>query len=185
MSYKDIGDNELIYLIRSNNNEAKEYLIERYKKRIYGIIKDNCLRITTFNINYDDYFQDCFLVFLRCLETYDSEYNFYNYVKRAIEKCIHRRIHKDTTALNYLSLEGDFNGNHSCLVDKVSDSAIIYNEKEFYDYIDNCFNDVDKKIIEHKLKGYSYLEISRILGLNKKYLYKRVESIKNELKPLI
>lgn len=182
MSYKDIGDNELIYLIRRDNKEAKDCLIERYKKRLYGIIKDCCSSITMFNVNYDDYYQDCFVVFLRCLETYDDEYNFYSYVKKAVEKNIYRRISKDKIMMNYVSIEDDLSGNHPCFIDKVSDSSIIYDEKEFYDYIDKCFNDVDKKIIDYKIKGYSYLEISDLMGLKSKTLYKRVENIKDNLK---
>jgi hypothetical protein len=34
MAFADIADTELIYLIRANNNEAKDYLINRYNK--YG-----------------------------------------------------------------------------------------------------------------------------------------------------
>lgn len=182
MSYNDIGDNELIYLIRNQNNQAKECLIERYKKRIYGMINDCCSSITTFNVNYDDYYQDCFIVFLKCLESYDEDYNFYSYLKQAIEKCIRRKINKEKVMLKYVSIEDDLSDNHPCLVDKVSDSAIIYNENELHDYIDESFEDIDKLIIDYKIKGYSYLEISKFLGIRAKNLYKRVDKIKEKLR---
>ena len=72
--------------------------------------------------------------------------------------------------MNYVSLEDDLSANHPCFIDKVSDNSIVYDEQEFYDYIDKYFSDNDKKIIEHKIKGYSYLEISKILGLKQKVL---------------
>ena len=74
MVYADIGDSELIYLMRTNNNEAKEVLFERYKKRIYGIINSYAKKYFLSNVNYDDYFGECFIVFLKCLELYDEEY---------------------------------------------------------------------------------------------------------------
>ena len=48
MAFADIADNELVYLIRADNIEARDYLINRYKKRMYGMINSWAIK---YNIN--------------------------------------------------------------------------------------------------------------------------------------
>jgi RNA polymerase sigma factor (sigma-70 family) len=180
VSYSDIGDNELIYLIRSNNYEAKEYLIQRYQKRIYGMI--NSFKKSSYiqKLDYEDYYHSCFLVFLRCLELFDDDYNFYNYVSGAINKELQKLLKKEKENNDHLSLEYDISDcEYHC--DYVSDSSIMYKENELNEYINENFNELDRKIIEYRLAGYNCLEIATLLNVDKKRVYKRLESIKTKL----
>ena len=88
MSFTEIGDNELLYLIRCDNYQAKQVLIDRYRGRIYGMIKSFFTKNKLKNLNFDDYYQSCFLTFTNCLKLCDDNYNFRNYLKIAIDNNI-------------------------------------------------------------------------------------------------
>lgn len=178
MSYNDVGDDELLYLIRCNNQEAKDCLINRYKNRIFGIINGYVKRTYINGLDYEDLFHECFIVFLKCLELFDENYNFYMYVENAINNQLHKIIKKEKLNQEILSLEETFYENDCYHQDVINDSSTIYKEKEIKEKLITYLDEINKQIVDLKLKGYSYLEIAKMLKLNKKAIYKRVKQIK-------
>lgn len=174
----DVGDSELIYLLRCDNNDAKECLFSRYKKRIYGIIKSFASKHME-KIDYDDAYQDCMIIFLKCLELFDDEYNFYNYLTISLDKGLKRKREKESAYQNILSLDYVNQQEDLSYLDLVEDEDVVYSETQLQDFISNNFSEVEKQIIEYKKVGYSYLEISKILGLSKKKMYTITDNIKS------
>ena len=178
MSFNDITDNELLYLVRNNNQQAKDYLFSRYKRRMYGMIHSFFKKTGINRIDYDDVFQDCFIVFLKCIDKFDEEYNFYNYINFSIQKTLVKIIQSEKENKSVLSLDYDVVENSKNLIDVVNDNEMLYRKNELEMFIDENFSTLDKVIIEYRLKGYTICEIATILNLNKKMLYARFSTIK-------
>lgn len=182
MIYTDIGDNELVYLIRSDNQEAKDFLIKRYKKRIFGMIASYCKKNFIKGIDYEDYFHNCFIVFLKCLENFDDEYNFLFYVSQSVEREIYHLIEKEKLIREIIPLEDEFLIKDRVLVDTISDLGVLYRENEINDLIDKNFDRLSKQILNYRLQGYSFKEIADILKISKKRIYKKIDNIRSYLK---
>lgn len=184
MSYYDIGDSELLYLIRLDNQDAKNFLIIRYKKRIYGLINSFFEKKSIKGLDYEDYFHDCFIVFLKCLKLFDEEYNFYSYVTSAIEKELKKLIKKEINNRDLLSIDMDLR-DKDYLMDCVNDCNEVYKETIIKDFISDKLDELDKEIIEYRIKGYSHLEIADILNISKKKIYERMRKIRAEISEFI
>lgn len=80
------NDNELLYMINEDSQEALEIMIEKYKPLIYSRLK--AFRIRKSQI--DDYYQECLLVLLKAIKNYDSKYQktFTNYFDLMIQRKI-------------------------------------------------------------------------------------------------
>ena len=181
MSFTDIGDNELIYLIRNDNGEAKKYLVNRYRKRIYGIINSY---FTTYNVggeDYEDYYQDCFIVFLKCLNGFDNEHNFYNYLSNAIYRRLRALYFKKRLDDKVLSLDYVYECNDITMMDVVEDSNAVYRINELKEYIDFNFDETTKMIINYRLEGYTYSEIAKLLNINIKTLYRKLYKMRDAI----
>lgn len=181
MSFIDIGDNELIYLVRNNNLEARDYLISRYKKRMYGFIHSFFKKTYVSGVDYEDYFQECFLVFLKCIEGFDENYNFYKYVESAINKTLIKIYQKEEKKDKVLSLDYDTVDKNYNLVDVAKDSEMLYRENEVKLFIEKNFDELNKAIINYKLEGYNGKEIASLLGVSKKVIYDRLNKIREIL----
>ena len=177
MAFADIADNELVYLIRANNDVAREYLIERYKKRIYGIINGLSNKLGVNDLDYEDSYQDCFMVFLKCLDLYDLDFSFYHYLYGAIVRDFKRKFKQQKQSNDYLTLS-KCNDNDFDVLDIVSEEDTSYNEFVVNEYVVSNFSKLEQEIIGYKVQGYDALEIARLMGLSVKAIYKYISKIK-------
>ena len=182
MSFTDISDNELIYLTRIENKEAKDYLIDRYKKRIYGIINSYFKKYGLTGIDYEDYYQDCFIVFLKCLNGFDNEHNFYNYLSNAVIRKLSFLLKQKRQRDSILSLDYNKDDFNSSLIDTIEDEKEIYCDNRLEKFIEKRFDFTSKQIIDYKSRGYSYFEISEILNIDVKTLYRKLYKIRDVVK---
>ena len=140
--FSNIGDSELIYLIRSENYYAKEYFIERYKKRIYGMINAFATKNCINKLDYEECYQDCFIVFLKCLNGFDNEHNFYSYLSNAIYRRLKTLYSKKRLDDKVLSLDRIFTEmGKDVIVRSIPLTNIVYKDaKEFKDEINNILS---------------------------------------------
>lgn len=181
MSFMEVTDNELMYLLRCGNEMAKKVFIERYHYRLYGLIKRFDFKKLSDYLDYDDCFQECFIVFLKCIERFDEEYNFYNYLNRAINHHMIRLKKAKERNANVISLEYESDHKPS-LIDIVSEDDLEYQNIVVDDYIKENFDSEEQEIIKLKSQGYSGWEISQIMNITVKYLAKKVAQIKEIMK---
>ena len=177
MSFTDIEDNELSYLLRSNN-DAFEYLINRYQKRIFGFIKNFKLQNCIKKLDYEDFYQECFIVFLKCLDMFDDEYNFYNYLHSAINKKLYKLWKKEAFNENIISLDYSESVENFSLLDVVGEDDYIYSSKQIEDFIDIKLDSITREIFKYKKRGYNAQEISKLIGISRKIVYKKVSELK-------
>lgn len=187
MFLKEISDDYLICLCRENNEDAKNELCERYSTFIYGILNGVQKKYGNY-IDFEEYFQESFLSFLKCIERYDNESGcFYYFVKTTIEKRLEYKIRKNNYYMNYIPLDKFiYEDGEETLMDYISEDgenncwdSIVYNE--MIDRLD----ELSCEIVELRIKGYSYGDIAKLLGINKQNVYRQVIKIKNIIKDVI
>lgn len=185
MLLNEISDDLLIHLWRSKNQDAFDLLHSRYRVFIYGIINDFAKNSFEY-LDFDDLYQEAFLIFLRCIDSYDEEAGcFYFFVRRAIERTIVNYMKKNKKSRKTSSLDEMFyDSDKETLVDYICEDSFSY-DYSLYEQLTQKIGKVNKQIVDYKMEGYSYLEISRIMHISKGGIYSRVNKIKNILKDII
>ena len=81
MDYKELNDNELIYLCHENNEEAINLVINKYKNCIITILKEYLKEYNIIGIEISDLYQEGLIGLLHAIETFDKdkEVLFYTY----------------------------------------------------------------------------------------------------------
>ena len=180
MSFVDISDNELIYLVRASNDDARIHLINRYKRRIYGMVSSITSKFKISKFDYEDYYQESIVVFFKCLDLFDMEYNFYNYLFSALQREFKRKMIALQKNQNVLSLEYTSNEGVS-LIDVVGEMDYSYEDSRVDNYINQNFSKIEQEIIKYKIKGYDCLEIAKLMGLSSKIVYKKLKDIRKTM----
>ena len=65
------------------------------------------------------------------------------------------------------------------------DVSCVHYEKELYEKIASVLNEKERKIIDMKIEGYSYEEISLFMGITKQSVYRKISRLKNIIKDII
>ena len=65
------------------------------------------------------------------------------------------------------------------------DESGIHYKRELYEKIVCSLTEKDRKIIDMKIEGYSYGEISNSIGETKQYVYRKINKLKNIIKDII
>ena len=73
MDYKNINDNEILYLISDNNDEYKNILFEKYKPIVLSVAKTYMKVNTDTVLDYDDLVQIGFLGLNNAIRFYKEE----------------------------------------------------------------------------------------------------------------
>ena len=185
MFLEEISDDYLVKLFFEKNQEAIDLLFDRYTKFIYGIIRDLQKKENEY-LDFEDLFQECFLMFLMCIQRYDEEQgNFYFFVRKTIERKISDKLKVVKRQEKFLSLDG-LVGERSCLLDYVAeDSSNDYCSSHLYEMLMNRLDEDCGCIVDMKMMGYSYQEIAKIMKVTKQSVYRCVRKIKNILKDII
>lgn len=188
MRIERISDDFLINLYREGQQIAIDLLYERYTSYIYGFINSQA-QINHLFCDYNELFQEIMLTFISCIEKYD-EHNgcFYYFVKCAVDRRLHYLMAKIKKNNKIIPLDIVVYDNNDAIsvIDFVSeDSNNLYYEKELYDMIVGPLNEKDKKIIDMKISGYSYGEISTAIGETKQFVYRKINKLKNIIKDII
>lgn len=181
MDYKKYDDNELIYLIKMNNESAWEILVEKYKKFIH-------MKIYEYNLdNHEDCFQEGIISLYNAARVFDNNFNksFMKYYENIlIHKLLDiKRIQEresefytyDMDLDNCLLLKEDsmtFNDdllkNSELLISKLTSMEKIVYE----DYYINNLSIKDISIKNNMKVKNIYYTIYRIKGKIKKYMIK-------------
>lgn len=184
MSEIEHSDNELIYMIRCGNKEAFDLLSIKYEKIIKKYVYDNFKDSYIYGYNVEDVIQECFITFYDVLYCFnEAKGYFYTYVIKSIKFKIYDIIktclRQRNNGFNYMTLD-------------LLDDDIINNSKSiesYYNYdehthpinnfilketANNIFgeksvlDDVEKQVLSLKIMGYSIIEISKKLKINRK-----------------
>ncbi len=200
MDYKELNDNELLYLCAENNEEAVNKIIDKYKNCIFSILKEYTKKYNIIGVEIADLYQEGLVGLLHAIHSFDKDKNilFYTYANACIRKNIINAIKKTFEKKNRIlnnsySLDKLINDSNNSMYeifkDESSEPNKILIDKESNDELINNLKKVLSKgelaVFELKLKGLSNKEISLLLDKDKKHVENTFFRINKKYKELI
>ena len=164
MKYR-VNDNELIYLIKENDEYSMDLLFNKYQPIVYKICSTYFIKLKKYGIEFNDLIQEGNYALYKASCTYNSYSNvkFYTYFCNCI------RNHLNSYSRN-LSVKKYSVLNNSCSLEDINytnyyfDYDYSYDEEYFID-IKNSFSFKNSIVFELRYNGFNYKEISRLLDL--------------------
>lgn len=184
------SDEELLYLVRCGQDDARDYLLRRYKKRIYNWIKH--LDYSYMGIEKDDLLQIGLIRFWEGLDIYRSDQNasLYTFSKIIVMQKIKTVLRQASDRyaplkdVQVISLD-ELVGNEGLTYEEiVGDEKIIYQPNkifqikeatsEYFTEFEKRTTFVERTVMQYIYEGYSEKEISEILNIPIKSVYNAV-----------
>lgn len=187
----EISDSELLMLTQEKNEDAEEILNNRYKEVINFYINKYKNILIKLNINIQDLFNACFLVYQIAISNYTntSSASFKTYTSLLIERKIKKTIIKQINNNNKMRL---INFSEIELIDnKLSDYTdskdpldIICNNEEsdfLKSVLSKYFEYKDIYILQMYSEGISLKYISTIFDIPYTNLVKKIKRMKDKV----
>lgn len=201
VALNNLNDYELIELYREQNEEAKDFLYQKYYYIIDILIIKYSRVYSKLYIDSQELYSTALLGFSDALNNYRDDKN--SKLSTFISLCIERRLyslvkkymtekHKINSGL--LSLDDSYGNSDKRLVDVISDDGKndplenLSDEEEFKELelkIENDLSDKEREIYHLLINGYSYKEIADTLNLSSKSVDNAIQRIKNKIKIII
>lgn len=195
MNYIEENDNEILHMISENNEEAKEYLVNKYKGVISYTINKYVSNHPLIGFEEKDLYQEGLIGLLSAMETYQDskDAKFSTYASRCIENRIATAINRamntknknlnDSISLDYVDPSTgtslyDFIGSSGIIDDMISKE----NCDELIKFGDNHLKGFEKEVFMLKVEDYTNEEIAAILKEDKRKVENALFRIRNKLK---
>ncbi len=199
MDYKELNDNELIYMCYENNEEAENILIDKYKNCILTILKGFLKEYNIIGIEVADLYQEGLIGLMHAIKTFNKEKDvtFYTYANTCIRSNIISAMRQTFRMKNRIL-------NNSCSLDKLIEDTnhsyyelfkdesnepnmILIKEEEKRELISSIKKRLSKGelvIFELKLNGLNNSEIADLLNKDKKYVENTMFRINKKYKEM-
>lgn len=199
MDYKEINDNELIYMCYENNEEAQNILIDKYKNCILSILKAYLKEYNIIGVEVADLYQEGLIGLMHAIKTFNKEKDvtFYTYANTCIRTNIISAMRQTFRMKNRVL-------NNSCSLDKLIEDTnhsyydvfrdesnepnmILIKEEEKSELISSIKKKLSKGeliIFELKLNGLNNGEIADLLNKDKKYVENTMFRINKKYKEM-
>ena len=167
MDYKDYNDYELLYMIKENNDEAIDIMIEKYEPIIKKLA-------SSFSYNYEsvdmeDLIQEGRIAVYKSINTYkDSKALFYTYVIVAIKNAMLNFCNKEFNKNKRVSSYYSFDDLDYCYGYEYNYISSI-SDNDFYEKLVNFRNNLsfsDSCIFELRYNDFSYKDIAILLDIS-------------------
>ncbi len=194
--YESMSDESIIECIHGGDNEAVDYLMDKY----VPLVKRVSRTMYIIGSDFEDITQEGMIGLFKAIRDYsmDKGSTFYNFAKLCIERQVYSAVtasnRKKHTPLNtYVSLYADHSENsenRGTLADvleagKDSNPEDTIIGKEELDIlrnnIDNRLSDYEKNVLDLYLEGMSYIDIGERLDKTAKSIDNAVQRIRNKL----
>jgi RNA polymerase sporulation-specific sigma factor len=201
MSYKDISDEQLIYMLHESSEDAKDLLFEKYKYIIDIELKKYSSMARVLGYDYNDLYQDALVGFSDALVSYRTDKHaalasFITLcVDRKLQVCIKKAGRLKNKLLNEsLSLEHVYDAYTSPLMDLLSDNKendplenIVKEEKmaELVSSIKERLSDMEYEVYSLMVNGLKYDEIATLLNKDLKQVDNTIQRIKGKIKKIL
>lgn len=189
-AYLDYNDNELLYMIHQEDEQALAILIQKYHSVIqYQIKKYQKKGVYTI----DDYYQLALIKLVHAIYHYreDKDASFHYYFMEIVRRSFidhfrHCNSYNGFQEAYCISLDMEVHeeGTYYTMMDFVNTPErrehIIL---EFLEYLQACkayLKPIEIKIINYRLLGYSYRQIAHKLNINEKKVDNTIRKIRNK-----
>ncbi len=169
MKYKKENDYELIYMIRENDNDSYNQLLNKYRPIIKRLSYSYYTKYKSYGADLDDFLQESYISFHNAVINFNEKKDalFYTFVTICINRSLMSYCRKITNDKKNIS--------SSLLVDiddcNVIEESNVYNYLSYKDNlkeINNFLLDLDfydSCVVKLRIGGFSYHEISILLDL--------------------
>ncbi len=188
MNYINDNDYELIYLIKEDNEEALNILVEKYQPLIRKIASHYQKSYNHVKVEYEELIQEGNIGLIESIKSFktDKEVLFFTFAFLCIKRKIYNFLKKTSTNKN-IALLTSMSLEESIVKDSINyeEPLNLIEDEKFIDNIINFKNNldfIDSNIFELRYNSFSYIEISQLLNINKKTVDNRLVKIKNKLK---
>ena len=199
--YKEQNDNELIYMVSDNNEEAKNIIFEKYKPLIE--IKANKLKSIVESRGYDfnDLVQEGMIGLSEAINSFEEkkDVQFYTFANLCIDRQISTFIRnisreKHKVLNDSISFESSTNTTGRPLTDIILDDKNIdpeelyirlEQEKDLSEKIEKVLSNKEKEVFNLRIQGFSYKEIALLLNTTTKIVDNTLVRIKNKIQEQI
>ena len=183
------SDEELLYLIRCGQDEAKDYLIDKYKRRIFNWIKH--LDYSYLGLEQDDLMQIGLIRFWEGLDLYrdDQSATLYTFSKMIVTQKIKTVLRQTTDKyvmkdMQVVSLDEMVSDEGVLYEEIIEDDRVVYQPSkiltikettnEYFTKIEKSMTFVERTVSQYIYEGYDEKEISEILNIPIKSVYNAV-----------
>ena len=200
MDYKDITDNELIYMCCENNEEAENIIIDKYKNCINQCIKSLMKEYYIVGMEQSDLYQEGLIGLMHAIKSFDEEKDvtFYTYANTCIKTSMisamrstfrkKNRILNTSYSLDKLMDEESNHNFYDIFEDNTNEpTGLLIKEEEKQELLDMVKSKLSKKelqVFNYKLDGLTNEEIADSLNSTKKYVENTVFRINKKYKEL-
>lgn len=193
-------DSELMYLISENNEEANNIIFKKYSSVIDLYAKKYLNLVDGKGMDYNDLYQEGLIALNEAITKYKEQKNikFSSFASVCIERKMvslvrmaSRKKHSilnDSYSLDYKKeddsesfinlLQSNKDNVEDILISKESTMQII-------NKINTSLSNLEKKVYELRLNGYSYEMIAKEMGKTPKAIERTLDRIRNKLKDVI
>ena len=175
MDYKELNDNELIYMCYENNEEAENIIIDKYKNCIVSILKGYLKEYNIIGVEVADLYQEGLIGLMHAIKSFNKEKDvtFYTYANTCIRSSIvsamrqtfrmKNRILNNSFSLDKL-IEDSNHSYYEIFKDESYDpNRVLLKEEENSEIINAIKSRLSRSelvIFELKLKGLNNTEIA-------------------------
>ncbi|MBR2138631.1 MAG: sigma-70 family RNA polymerase sigma factor [Bacilli bacterium] len=199
MDYRNLNDNELVYLCAESNEDATNILIEKYKHCILSVLKEFLKEYNIIGLEVADLYQEGLIGLIHAINTFNEckDVTFYTYANACIRTSIisamrstfrkKNRILNNSYSLDKLIEETNANFYEVVEAEHSDPKDILIEEEENNELIESIrsvLSKTEKYIFELRLKGLSNIEIASLLDKDKKYVENTMFRINRKYKDL-
>ena len=188
---KNDNDYEIVLMAQEGNEDAINTLYKKYTPIIIKKSRNAFFYNKHHGIEIDDIIQEAFIGFDEAIKNFSQDENatFYTFSMLCVERKISNYMRQATRNRDKLLNEAinidDTN------VKMISSNVDIENTVLGYDYSEKMINDVkmiltdfEKQVLDMRLKGLSFDEITKLLNKDKKAIYNAFQRIKIKFKKI-
>lgn len=197
---ENTNDSELLMLYHEDNEDAKNILYLKYKFIIDILIKKHLKVINVLNIDMQEVYSECAVGFSDGLRRFqeDKDSTLPTFITLCIDRRLNNLIRKynrekykvlnDTYSLDYF-YEQFGRPLMDILVDTSNEPLVNMTEEEDYEELLNSIritlSKKENSVFELMLRGFSYQQISKILGNTPKQIDNTIQRLKLKIKNLL
>lgn len=192
-----MNDYELVYLAQEQNEEALEYLYQKYDKLIKGLIFKRFFNLIKLGIDLNDVYNWCLNALNNAIKSYNSDNNaiFSTYATTIVENSIKNYLRNNCKTNEKLNIVIEpFYENQAITY---LDFTINYNTDPYYTLSDqehlselliaikNALSPFEYKVYVLLLNNLKYQDIAKKLNKTPKQIDNAIQRIKNKLKMVL
>lgn len=199
MDYRELNDNELVYLCAENNEDAINLIVNKYKNCILMILKEYLKEYNIIGVEVADLYQEGLIGLMHAIHSYNPTRDvlFYTYanacIRTSLMSAIRQTFRQKNRILNYsYSLDKIFEDSGDNFYEILKDESYEPNklllssedENELINKLKSKLSKSELAIFELRLKGLSNGEIASLIDKDTKYIENSLFRIKRKYKEL-